>query len=101
MPRSLRTEWNVRDADATLILRPATQVRDPGTRWTAEAADLHRKVVFEMDPDGIDVARSIAALVACHGVRVLNVAGPSEGGCPGIGERVEVLLRDVFGGFTP
>ena len=88
----------MRDADATLILRPAGTLLDPGTRWTAEAADLHRKKVFLIDTDGADVARSIAALVSRHGVRVLNVAGPSEGSCPGIEGQVEALLVGAFGG---
>src|SRR3977135_3449734 len=41
VPRSQRTEWNVRDSDATLVIRSgkasrsdaATEEFDPGTKW--------------------------------------------------------------------
>ena len=41
--RSLRTEWNVRDSDATLIFRLERMLpsRDcPGTQWTLDCARL-------------------------------------------------------------
>ena len=49
--RSLRTEWNVRDSDATLIFqlrhvptskneRPVDQISCPGTQWTFDCARL-------------------------------------------------------------
>jgi hypothetical protein len=82
-----RTEWNVRDGDATLILvcRDAVAL-SPGTRSTEIAAERLRKpcLVLPMfdDPDPGTVASFVAAL----GGRpvVLNIAGPRESGCPGI-----------------
>src|SRR5580704_4564944 len=42
IPRSLRTEWNVRDSDSTLIVRDCTAPMpmhgDPGTAWTFDCA---------------------------------------------------------------
>ena len=91
-----RTEWNVRDGDATLILvcRDAVAL-SPGTRFTAIVAKRLRKPclvlrVFD-DPD----PRAIAAFVDSLGSRpiVLNVAGPRESGCPGIYAAAKHLLR--------
>ena len=54
--RSLRTEWNVRDSDATLIFRLGCMLtsRDcPGTQWTLDCARLFypsRKIkIIELD----------------------------------------------------
>ncbi len=82
-----RTEWNVRDSDATLILTCRdTAAPSPGTRFTAIVAERLRRPclvvrVFE-DPD----SEVLAAFVASLGERpvTLNVAGPRESGCPGI-----------------
>jgi Circularly permutated YpsA SLOG family len=38
----------------------------------------------------------VAAWIERHGVKVLNVAGNRESKAPGIGERVEAFMRDVF-----
>src|SRR5262245_7420096 len=39
IPRSQRTQWNVRDSDATLILQPQSlEGQDPGTDWTKQCA---------------------------------------------------------------
>src|ERR1044072_8521121 len=39
VPRSLRTEWNVRDSDAVLVLKaPSAQPLDPGSAWAEGGA---------------------------------------------------------------
>src|SRR3954470_24712509 len=41
IPRSLRTEWNVRDSDGTLVLRSGERggyPTSPGTEWTIVCA---------------------------------------------------------------
>src|SRR4051794_36718341 len=47
VPRSQRTEWNVRDSDGTLIILPPRAsldpLADPGTAATVAAAKLHGK----------------------------------------------------------
>ncbi len=97
VPRSLRTEWNVRDADATLILRPSgAEVADPGTDFTARCAARLGRPLLTCDPGEPGAARRIAAWLRRHGVRTLNVAGPSEGAAPGVGEAAFALLRAVF-----
>jgi hypothetical protein len=77
-----RTEWNVRDADATLILTRGAP--DGGTALTVELAGRHHKpslVIDLADPIDLDAVRR---WVEQHRVRVLNVAGPRESSCPGI-----------------
>jgi len=92
-PRSLRTEWNVRDADATLILRPkAIGVDDPGTDWTREAARLHGRPVLVCDPENEGARGVIAEWLRAHEIETLNVAGPAESAAPGVGAKVYHLL---------
>src|SRR5579884_1388206 len=83
IPRSLRTEWNVRDSDATLILRRLTRVQqqrpDPGTAWTFECAILYGKPLLLCDPSAHDRvgARLAGDWLTTLQISVLNVAGPS------------------------
>lgn len=106
--RSLRTEWNVRDADATLVLKPRTAVKsDSGTEWTGRCAIRYAKPLYVCDPDDPDAKEKIVRwlralpLPAANGSQAgeglnLNVGGPSERTAPGIGERAYDLLLDVF-----
>ena len=51
IPRSQRTEWNVRDSDATLILQPRFHnERDPGTKWTMRCAEYYGRPLLTCDP---------------------------------------------------
>src|SRR3954470_14675254 len=38
VPRSQRTEWNVRDSDGTLVIQDPRVAEGTGTRWTLECA---------------------------------------------------------------
>ena len=77
-----RTEWNVRDSDATLILYRG-ELTGGSARTAGHAREWGRPLlaldlVAHPDPAvAADWARR-------HGVRVLNVAGPRESGAPGI-----------------
>jgi hypothetical protein len=79
---SQRTEWNVRDSDATFVLHRGKI--SGGTRLTAELADRYGRpllmVDLQSDPDP-NVARQ---WLRARRVAVLNVAGPREEGAPGI-----------------
>lgn len=82
-----RTEWNVRDSAATLILTAGEPAgRSPGTAFTARVAERLGKPVVRVslvgEPDPRRVARLLAPLLADAGS--LNVAGPRESGSPGI-----------------
>src|SRR5688572_21170006 len=48
IPRSLRTEWNVRDSDGLLILTKAILNLDPGTNW-ARQCSLHYKKPYTIE----------------------------------------------------
>ena len=102
VPRSLRTEWNVRDSDATLILRrliPTEQFHsDPGTTWTFDCAVLYGKPLLLCDvdePAGTNV-NMVRVWLGSLKLRTLNVAGPAESAQPGIGRLAEEFLRKVF-----
>jgi hypothetical protein len=97
VPRSLRTEWNVRDSDATLLLRPASVgAPDPGSDWTAACAALLGRPCLVCDPGAPDVAAQIARWLGAHPIRTLNIAGPSETSCPGIEASARALLVAVL-----
>jgi hypothetical protein len=97
IPHSQRTEWNVRDAEATLILRPQVgEEPDPGTDWTARCAARLGRLLLFCDPAEPAAAEKITAWLLAHRIRTLNVAGPSETTAPGIGEQAYRLLLRVL-----
>lgn len=87
-----RTERNVLDSDATLIIS-----RGPisgGTELTRRLAEKHRKPCLVVDLASLPPAAELRAWLARHAVRVLNVAGPRESQSRGISaEAKEFLLR--------
>jgi len=89
-----RTAWNVRDADASLVL--ARGAPRGGTAFTVQCTRTEgrpcRVVDLERGPDAVQIARWIQ----CSGVRVLNVAGPRESQAPGIHTDALALLREVL-----
>lgn len=100
VPRSLRTEWNVRDADAVLVLiRTRQGPADPGTAWAAECAHRYGRPLLVCDPDESAAAARIVEWLrgAPIAVTTLSVGGPSERTEPGIGAAAYALLVDVFG----
>lgn len=80
-----RTERNVLDSDATLVLAPDPDSLSSGTRKTVALAARHGKpsrvspLAFPF-PD----IPATADWLADHAVRVLNVAGPRESKHPGV-----------------
>jgi hypothetical protein len=87
-----RTEWNVRDSDATLLLYRGAL--SGGTAFTLQCVrDLgrsHALVDLARDPD----PRELEAWIASFGV--VNVAGPRESRCPGIYEDARAYLLDLL-----
>jgi hypothetical protein len=77
-----RTAWNVRDADATLVL-----TRGAPTGGTATTIDVARelgKTLRIVDLAESDEVGSVVAWLRANDVKVLNVAGPRESTVPGI-----------------
>ena len=91
----VRTEWNVRDSDATPLLHEGRKGR--GTALTARCARTLVRPLMEVDLRRPPPAGAVREWLAAHGVRTLNVAGPRESEAPGIGDRAAALLRGVLG----
>jgi hypothetical protein len=94
----VRTEWNVRDADATVVFARHVEHNSPGTEYTLRCAERLAKPAIQIDPAGthaldelvcflVDLPRSIA----------LNIAGPRESDEPGIYDESLSLLRRLKG----
>jgi hypothetical protein len=96
VPRSKRTEWNVRDSDASLILRTSRDASDPGTELTARFAHRYGRPLLECDVGDPSAPDQIRRWLDANAVRTLNVAGPSERMVPGVGDAAHALLRTVF-----
>lgn len=94
---AVRTERNVLDSDATLILYEGKL--DGGTAYTLELCRRHGKPAeaLAIDRGGSAEAAAVAAdFLRRVRPRILNVAGPRESGRPGIHSRALALLRRVF-----
>jgi predicted Rossmann-fold nucleotide-binding protein len=89
-----RTEWNVRDADATLVLTRGEPTE--GTALTIELAARHQKPCLVVDLNAEPQPQAVADWVARHRPRTLNVAGPRESKSPGIYERARAFLREAL-----
>jgi hypothetical protein len=78
---AVRTEMNVVDSDATLILTQG-EPRD-GTPLTEEMARKHGRPCITLDLEREPDTRTFDAWLAENNVRVLNIAGPRESFRPG------------------
>ena len=76
-----RTEWNVRDSDATIIFT-LSDVLDGGSKLTAQIAQRLGKPWMQFRP-GVH-ERYLAQFVNRHGARRLNIAGKRESAATGI-----------------
>ena len=90
-----RTEWNVRDSDATLVL-----LRGPARGGTRATIDFARALGRPFRVVALERAPGFAAIGAWlghHDVRVLNVAGPRESARPGIYGEARACLESLLG----
>ena len=89
-----RTEKNVLDADATLIVVRNRELSG-GTAFTKFCAEQHGRpwlVICERDglPQG---AAALSKFLKQHRVRTMNVAGPRESQAPGLAKFVMEMLE--------
>jgi hypothetical protein len=89
-----RTEWNVRDADATLILSRCPLAG--GTALTAALADRLGKPLLCIDPSAPDALTRVDEWLRANSVRELNVAGPRESQAPGIAAETRALISRLL-----
>jgi len=103
-----RTEWNVRDADACMILVDAGGVAvSAGTALAEELAHRYRKPLLIVNLGDTDELHRAALWLrvqrarvqrATHGATLnLAIGGPRESEAPGIYARAAALIRSLIG----
>jgi hypothetical protein len=79
-----RTEWNVRDSDATLVLT-RSNAHSPGTAVGIAATETYSKPHLIVDIDSTDAAERIRAWLAQNpDIHILSIGGPRESESHGI-----------------
>jgi len=90
-----RTEWNVRDADGTLVLFRGAP--DRGTSLTLALAKRYGRPRLALDLAGDIDPGQVRSWLAAGDIQVLNVAGPRESRTPGIYLEAARFLRALLG----
>ena len=97
-----RTEWNVRDADACLIVADAAGPEvSAGTVLAGELAHRYRKPLFVMKLGNADAVRQAGLWLrvqqARHGAGLkLAIGGPRESEAPGIYRRAHAFIAELM-----
>lgn len=94
-----RTEWNVRDSDATLILHRG--LLRGGSALTQRLAARYGRPCLTVDLLAAPDSTPIRGWIAEQRVRTLNVAGPRGSESPGFYEQAARLLREVLAPEQP
>lgn len=89
-----RTEQNVRDADATLVLTRGEV--EGGTALTIALARKLGRPVLVLNVSANPALGPALIWLQTHRIRVLNVAGPRESRCPGIQREVRQWLEQLL-----
>ena len=92
-----RTERNVLDSDATLIVARQRELSS-GTAFTKFCVERHdRPLLLLCERDGVEkCTAALSKFLEAHKVHTLNIAGPRESQAPGIGKFVGELLSAVL-----
>lgn len=93
-----RTRWNVRDADATLILHRGTPLTG-GTALAGQWAERYGKALRVEAVRRADLG-GVRRWLAANGVRLLNVAGPRQSEAPGIQQQAFHVVRALLVGHS-
>jgi hypothetical protein len=98
---SQRTEWNVRDSDATAIFSIRKELRG-GSLLTAELARQYNKPAIHLcrEDERTNHAEELRSFIEKFGISVLNIAGPRASEEPGVSQFVSSVL-DGLRGVTP
>ncbi len=91
---AVRTERNVAESDATLILHRG-EIRG-GTLLTRQLAERHRKPCLVVDLDNPPEVPAVRRWLAASRPAALNVAGPRESQNPGIAALTAEFLRRLL-----
>jgi hypothetical protein len=92
-----RTEWNVRDSDATVIFSIQKELFG-GTMLTVEFAEKLEKPLIHLceQDEQTDHAQRLRSFIEEFNVGVLNVAGPRASNEPGIYQFVSSVLEQAL-----
>jgi hypothetical protein len=90
----VRTEQNVIDSDATLILTRGEPVG--GTALTIRMAQKHGRPLMVVDLAAQTTPAEVRQWIESGGISVLNIAGSRESQQPGIALQAAEFLRSVF-----
>jgi hypothetical protein len=93
---SRRTEQNIIDSDATLVLYD--RKADRGTRTTISLCLRLKKPVLYISLESENNIGEIRDWIRHYRVKVLNIAGPRESSDPGIYRKSFAFLEDLFEG---
>ena len=91
---TVRTEWNVRDSDGTLVLTVGKPTG--GTQLTETFSRRQGKPFFVVDvSESVDVA-AVAEWLRANTIEVLNVAGPRASQQPDTYANAAAFLRELL-----
>ena len=92
-----RTEWNVRDSDATVIISIAP-VLTGGSLATKDLATAHQKPYLHLSgaQSQLENTGNLRKFIREHNIRTLNVAGPRNSGEPEVGVMVAAILEGAL-----
>ena len=97
-----RTDWNIRDSDAILVIVDAEGVPvSKGTQLAGDLAEHRRKPTLVVDLSRPDAVQRTAAwlaeqLSACGEQLALGIGGPRESEAPGIYSKTVIFLHVVL-----
>jgi len=96
---SQRTEWNIRDSDATAVFSILRELRG-GSLLTMKLAEQYNKPVIHLckEDEQANHALELRSFIEKFGISVLNVAGPRESDEPGVYQFVSRILDQALGG---
>jgi hypothetical protein len=90
----VRTTWNVRDSDGTLVLWRGEPSR--GTGLTQAKAQSLKKPLYVLDLTSPPAPAAVLDWIRDQSIQVLNVAGPRESESPGIYEAARKALHEIL-----
>lgn len=90
-----RTQWNVRDSDATVIFTISPRLSG-GSKLTADAAKKLGKPFLHLSPASYGSAEKLLSFISENNVKVLNVAGTRGSKEPEVAAFVKSVLEEAF-----
>lgn len=92
-----RTEWNVRDSDATVIFSIGSTLHGGSQSTAAFAVAQHKRWLHvSREHDGLAAAKHLVAFMRMYAPMILNVAGPRASEEREVGEFVRSVLEEAW-----